>query len=551
MLPITETQRLAEMHGKTIQKMIEAYTAEGEQGIQAFGAELRRALEGMGLVSKMPIHHSQVCPHEDNRDGELLIPIAVWRLAQKILRKEWSDIECALALSCGIPPPPAAEGEQWKTKAVNLARQADGLLPPYQPELLTAATAAGSHTTAVLRLLSYAEHHRVKCPAPEFEDMCADGYLSYARCVARCPSIKTPLVTGMVYFHIRHEIVVMVPQLMRVLSQADNAKHTLYCKESPIQTMLGIHRRALAAGAKSKEDWDRIAKACAQGFWEEFLPDVRAQCSFVEVLAGGPSACYLHELDMFWKTIRQQRDIDARLLADLASSGTWLCKAPEVAIALVKATLVAPPNFLVNNLAVVFNTTDLEQAKGKNSEAVSVAHGMIMAFRKVGAAAGVGAEAPWHRILGQFEARMVIHIFEKRSPSRKAYKTLTEICLEAYKELEDEFGTGRLAAAPCPWAVVPIAKCSAAGPVSRGMKSIAIGGVITRSAVEDMGYKKGMLITKVEKTKNQRSDFVIHSLTESGAMVVPLDQQESNPMVMQFAKIIEYYVKPLTISVID
>ena len=544
---VTETERLAAVHSPTLCAMLAKFTKEGEQGIQAFGAELRQTLETMGLVTRTMIFHAHVCPHEDNRDGELLIPIAVWRLLQKILRKGWSDIECALALSCGIPPPPSMDGERWKTKAVNLAQQADGLLPPYQPELLTAATAAGSHTTAVLRLLAYAETHKVKCPAPEFEDMCEGGYLSHARCLARCPSIGKPLGTGMTYFHIRHEIVALCPQLMRVLSLADNAKHTLYCKESPLQTMMGIHRRALQAGAKTEKDWDIIARACAQGLGDEFLPEVRDQCLFVEHLAGGPSAVYLRELDGFWKTLRQQRDVDTKFLADLATSGTWLAKHPEIAIAMVKATLAAPPNFIVNNIAVVFTSTDLVQAKGKKSESVAVAHAMILKFRSIGVVANIATEAAWHRISGNYEARMVMHLFDKRAPSRKAYKTLSEICLDAYGELETHYGEPRLSATPCPWAAVPIA--AAETTTSRGMRSLAVGGALTRPTVEGMGYTKGMHITKVDKSKNQRSDFLIHSLSDIEALVVPIDSKGGAPMIMQFAKLLEYEVKPYVESV--
>ena len=83
-MSMTESQRLANTHAPALNTLISEYRAKAEQGIQAFGAELREKLEEFGLGSKQVVHHSKLCPHEDNRDGELLIPIAVWQLMLKI-----------------------------------------------------------------------------------------------------------------------------------------------------------------------------------------------------------------------------------------------------------------------------------------------------------------------------------------------------------------------------------------------------------------------------------------------------------------------------------
>jgi hypothetical protein len=158
----TETARLASLYADKVNHAIAEYELSDQSGIQTFGAELRKMVKEFGLAVHETMHHSKVCPHEDNRDGELLIPIAVWRLLLMITRKGWSHLECALALACGIPS--NSEGDRWKAKAMKLADQSDGLLAPYRPELLQLATAAGSHTTAVLRLLEYCATRKVPCP---------------------------------------------------------------------------------------------------------------------------------------------------------------------------------------------------------------------------------------------------------------------------------------------------------------------------------------------------------------------------------------------------
>ena len=212
----TETQNLAHKLADKVNTEIVKFEASDQSGIQAFGAFLRKFIGEGGLGKKETIHHSQVCPHEDNRDGELIIPIAVWVLLLKICRRGWSWLECDKALSCGIPP--NANGERWKAKAVELALKSDGLIPPYLPERLCASTGAGSHTTCVWRLLMWAGEAQVKCPDPQYQVLCDEqGFLSREKCVAMAKgSLQEPLDKGLEYFHIRHELVELCPRLMRI-----------------------------------------------------------------------------------------------------------------------------------------------------------------------------------------------------------------------------------------------------------------------------------------------------------------------------------------------
>jgi hypothetical protein len=214
-----KSMQLAMKESNNINLKITEFNDGSREGIAAFGSDIRQLILETGLAKKKSIHFSEVCPHEDNRDGELLVPIRVWVLLLKISQKGWSDAECALALTCAIPSSPV--GDQWKAKAMLLAQNADGLLAPYQPELLTAASAAGSHTTAVLQLLDYAASNNVKCPDPQFDDLCQNGVLSPARIFAKQPSIGKAVSRGTIeYLHVNAEIVELCPDLMRLLSEA-------------------------------------------------------------------------------------------------------------------------------------------------------------------------------------------------------------------------------------------------------------------------------------------------------------------------------------------
>ena len=536
----TETSRLAHLYADKVNKMITDYEASDQSGIQTFGAELRKVIKGFGLAKQETMHHSKVCPHEDNRDGELLIPIAVWKLLLMITRKGWSPLECSLALAGGIPS--NEEGDRWKGKAMQLADKSDGLLAPYLPELLQLATAAGSHTTAALRLLDHCGTHKVPCPNADFNELCENGFLDQARILSKQPSFREPLETGMNYFHIRWELVVLCPALMRILSQADNAKHTVYCRESPMQTFLNIHRRAVAENATTQEQWTKIANACARGLGQEYIEDVKAQCFFVEVLSGGVTAKNLHDLDAYWKTLRVQRLLGAKFLLELAKSGNWLAKAPELAIAMVKATLSAPSNFVTDGVANVFLSGDYNKAQGKSGESVAASQAMIMRFKQVGQEIGVTGEAGWHRIAGNFESRIAMYTFDKKSASRKLYATAAEIGVDSYAELVKEFGEARCASASCPCMVIPIAAASVGAPEQRSMREMSAGGAKSAADIRGLGFLEGAIIVKLDKEKHEIAKFRISEVRVSDVLVIPLAQVDGKAMSLAFDKILTYRI---------
>ena len=537
----TETAKLAASFAGVVNKEIEEFEKSDQSGIQAFGAKLRKMIMDAKLASKEWIHHSQVCPHEDNRDGELLIPIEVWKLLLKIIRKGWSYIECDKALSCGIPN--NADGDRWKAKAMRLAGQSDGLLPPYLPERLTTATAAGSHTTGVLRLLDWAGTHQIPCPDEMFKSICPNGYLSQSQVLATQPTFKEPMEKGLEYFHIRHELVQLCPHLMRTLSQSDNAKHTVYCKESPMQTMLGIHRRAHETNAATDEAWERVAKSCARGLGDEFLPDVRAQCVFVEKLSGGPDGKYLRALDGFWKTLKNIRQIDPMFLKKLAESGNWIAQSPDVAIGCVMATLSAPSNFCHNGIADVFNAADLSAASGKKLAATRAAQNMMGMFQGIGDKIGVKNESAWHRIHGNFSSRLCMHVFGKTSPMRKTYKTSVDICVESYDELVSEFGVDRLAKAPCPWLKIPIASAGEEANASgRGLRVVHSGGALTLASVSAMGYNNGCVIRKIDVHAGTVSEFTIQEFDDAAKHAIVILKGDTRPHTLSFDTLIQYKI---------
>ena len=143
------------------------------------------------------------------------------------------------------------------------------LVAPYIPEILRIMVCVNSHTTAALRLGDAADGKTFKIlkdthtfiPRPKyvhphtkvvlrdcsrvsseqglnlfFQDwandlgICINGkwYLSRQRIVEMCPSLEEPLTNGIQYLVVRWQLTEECPELMQILSEADNCKHDTY-----------------------------------------------------------------------------------------------------------------------------------------------------------------------------------------------------------------------------------------------------------------------------------------------------------------------------------
>ena len=165
---VSESAKLAFHHATTINEMIAKFErGQYESGIQAFGADMRQLLVKTDLAEvDKSIMYDEIAPHEDNRDGELLILVGVWELLVKLSEKKWNDLETKLALACGVPPVPM--GTAGKRKQSHCPRAPMACWRHTNPRVLTAVSAAGIHTTAMLRLLEWSAKAKVKSPGPDF-----------------------------------------------------------------------------------------------------------------------------------------------------------------------------------------------------------------------------------------------------------------------------------------------------------------------------------------------------------------------------------------------
>ena len=280
---------------------------------------------------------------------------------------------------------------------------------------------------------------------------------------------------------------------MRILSEADNAKHNVQAGESPMQTMLNLHRRAVEANANTGADWNKIAKQCARGQGGiAHLKDVECEAEFVRELAGGVEKPFLIELEAYWKTLRVMNAIPASMLKRLvvnARAGKWLAKHPEFALSFVKTWLSLPSG-------LGCTMTDSNIFKIGLSRDLTPAHEIQLKFRELGFKMGVASESFWHRILGSLDVKLNLYVTGLKVPGRKIYADLKSIAIESFNELCAEAGE-RAHAFPCPWHVVASAAKSTANidtVKTDGLKQINAGGVVTVETLKSYGYVVGVLV---------------------------------------------------------
>lgn len=166
------------------------------------------------------------------------------------------------------------------------------MLAPVKEEILRIAIGVGSHTTRALRLVGFIEEGGLVPATEGLEHLCVDGRLSYQRVIEKCPTLQGPVARGFTYTIVRKELANLVPDTMRILSEADNSKHDNYQTESAIQTTFNIHRRAHRQQAASAQDYATICKQVSRGHKPDFVRAAECFSEYARNYAGGKDKRY-------------------------------------------------------------------------------------------------------------------------------------------------------------------------------------------------------------------------------------------------------------------
>jgi hypothetical protein len=534
----TSMQKLASQHAAKINDMISSFESQKDNTqIQALGGQLRSYLLENGLAKKEHIHHSQVGVHPDNRESEMLIPIATHSLMVMIANKGYNLHETELALCCGIPP--NETGQEWVRKNVELASQSDGLLAQYEPELLTHVTGAGSHSTAVLRLIDACGRMQIAaCPGDEYKDLSVEGFLSKQRILEKCPTFAAPLAKGMRYTHIRWEIAELCPDLMRLLSEADNAKHAVKHLESVIQSMFNMHRRGVEMNANTDDAWASIVKTAARAQSEEMKLLVADRVQFVRVHSGGAAKPFLIELNEFSKTLRVQRELPGAFLKEAAKH--TMLSTPLTIVGMAKAVMWAPEMYVMSGTVKLFNACDFAAMKTTRKELVSKCHQLQLEFRDMGLKLGLTSDAAWHKVLGNTDARLYMFVHNKAvGPNRQTFKSTFQIVQHGYAELKEAMGeehADKFAIVPCPWVSIALAGAEEKKASGKHIHEANIRGIIDEDVLrKNLGFSENKTIVQTMHKPSQENPQKYTILSFLPAAVKVKDLTDDTVKEMPFA----------------
>jgi hypothetical protein len=283
------------------------------EGVEAFNSNIMKVIEEAGLQSLERKHVDKVGVHPSNRELSMLVPIDVHDLLLKFADNGWNEkLWDAMALTI----PSGVEGDEWKTRNVELVSGSDELLAPMTHDCIELVTGRGSHSTAALRLAKFggAKSIHAKLAGP-------DGKVSQAKLLELQPSFKEPLEQGVLYKVIPGELELAVPGLLACLSRIGNASHDVYRQQTVLQLCARIHSIVVAKQQTGNViDWQSVAQqACVGNGGCNFVWKAEQLCDFVRAWSGGEHASLLLDLAMYERSIQVKRKLFA---ADMQALST-------------------------------------------------------------------------------------------------------------------------------------------------------------------------------------------------------------------------------------
>ena len=408
-----------------INSMVEEHdSGEAVVGVEAFQEDIIERIRSAGLLESKWLQVDHVGVHPDNREKAMLVPIDVHDLLKRMANDGWSYKKWE-AMACEIPAGPV--GEAWRKMNERLAEGSDGMLAPYQGDMLEVLTGRGSHGTAALRAMKVG----AKGVHPE---VCAEGYVSKSKICERQPSMEQPCSKGCPYDVIKAELVVACPRLMEVLSRTGNAGHSVYRVQTALQHCNRLHQLALSRQSAGKDvDWDSIAKQACIGMGDEFLDDAKKLAEFVRAWSGGEDGFILKDLEAYERTLKVKRKLyphDLQLLGKID-----FMDGSRYVPAMVKAMLNAPTADSTGH-AALFTNSDFSSlqpnAKGRPfakeaSDMMDSATSFLKAYSRL-------EPTVQKKLVSDLEVRCVMHVHQKKCETRASYKSLLNIANAMYDE---------------------------------------------------------------------------------------------------------------------
>ena len=485
-------QRLA-LANTFLSDIISKGGGSGNQGKQmlAKGERVKEYLliYDLGYIEKL--RPGVVIPHSDNRDGQGLDPVDVHALLERILAQGFVKRKTQEACCIEIGP---SNRDQQIAFNKKLVIESDGLLPDFCDHDVRALSISSSHTNAGFRCAEAGGDTFLE------EEFCTDGKLNKEKVKAMDPAYAAACEDGVEWFIIRWQVEQMIPNIASFLQEAFNSGHGTERLQTSTQCLMQIHAHGLR-NKRSHGDyqWGNVVKSM-EASKHHLKNKVWDLVGFVQKWSGGPTACFLKDIDVWTKTLKNRREVSHvtfRAIGSLDFVG-----GPEFAIAMLKACLIAPDQHCKQGVSQLLTSTDIGSILTKNKADAMKLVGIVRAAKSFckdvmnSEVKGSLTDLATTKLIGDLEVRLVMVIFKKKCKQRVNYDTMDEVSAaflqDLYKVCPD------CQAMPAPFAAADKSDTPSpkSQPTEDGLFSFVEGGGIDLAHLANHHFKLGSIVQK-------------------------------------------------------
>ena len=415
--------------------------------LKALREEIIEACISIDLASRREVSPRALLVHPANRDNQGLLVIDVHDLLLAICIRGFAWRACEHEIDA-MEPCSVGEHDDFVKFNLDLAERSAGLLAPVRPDDAEFFTTAGSHTTAAVRLY-------VLGARAVHQQLAVDGNISQSLILEKFPSMQKPMSHLKVNVFCKElcDACTIRPQhdppiykFAVLMSRAANAGHKAERPSTATQQMLRLHSVSLGAGLQAtSEDIVRVAAVGDQNL----IKGGSDLLEFIKAHAGARDPWLLTMVSEFEQTLsikRVLRPKDMLALSKVSLPGS------EIFIAAMLMAMVSSPSDYteddVSKLVGAPECASLAEGGVNRAHALAATGLMTSAAELVPSAltaAGMSTNDPKaQHLLNDMRIKLVMHVFQKRSKTRKAYNSMRDITCEFYQSLRCLVGEGHI-----------------------------------------------------------------------------------------------------------
>ena len=432
-----------------VDALMEGVAQPGGKGLVQSVEQILGLLKRAGLAYEQRIHAQFVGVHPSNRYGQGVQPSEVHSLMEDIASLGWSWAKVTQATFIELPVGPL--GVQYEQFNAELAAGSGEQLAPVAPGGLRFLSLACGHTNQGLR----AAHFGVKSASSLLAE---NGRLSERKISARDPEMGRAISQGLEWTVLARQVEEAFPGLVGMVQEALNASDQIHRSESELEVAFKLHKIAAGLGggtveAQAAVDWASVEAQAARSK-PACVADIPAISKFVQQFSGGGGAPMLRSLQQFVASLKARRVVRGSVYGALAQANTGATTPCALfRVACLKACYACPEKFVQGGESNLLTAGDIASMGGRNKQLCLSAEAVLKTARQLveTATARQPALGDAATLLGQLEVRCVTHVFQKRDPSRKTFRSLNEIGAVFWEELSQAAGDGALEGVTPPW----------------------------------------------------------------------------------------------------